>query len=231
MMKNRRNYYRILQVQPDAPFEVIRASYRALMRELKQHPDLGGDQWNAGILNEAYETLRDADKRAEYDKRLFETYIKKPFPDKDFKRKSVTSISCPFCKRPLARHTESGEGCPVCRSPLEPDGDHEAFNRLQRRSLWRIRRPGKLRYYYSRPEKAQTAEMIDISTGGVRFVCNEMLREESTIRLSSPLLKATARVTNYQEREVHGKICYAVGVQFLTVAFAKTKGAFISTLA
>ena len=40
-MENRRNYYRILQVQPDAPVEVIKASYRALMRELRLHPDLG----------------------------------------------------------------------------------------------------------------------------------------------------------------------------------------------
>jgi predicted transcriptional regulator len=35
-MKNRRNYYRILQVQPDAPVEIIRASYRTMMRELKR---------------------------------------------------------------------------------------------------------------------------------------------------------------------------------------------------
>lgn len=34
-MMNRRNYYRILQVQPDAPPEIIRASYRTLMKELK----------------------------------------------------------------------------------------------------------------------------------------------------------------------------------------------------
>ena len=41
-MKNRRNYYRILQVQPDAPAEIIRTSYRTLMHKLKMHPDLGG---------------------------------------------------------------------------------------------------------------------------------------------------------------------------------------------
>ena len=230
-MKNRRNYYRILQVQPDAPVEVIRASYRTLMRELKQHPDLGGDQWNAGVLNEAYETLANIDKRAEYDKRLFETYIKRPFPSEDPEKKSVTSISCPFCKRPLARRVKSLQGCPACRNPLKPDSGHEALNRLQRRSSRRIRRPGKLRYCYSRPGRERSAEMIDISTGGIRFVCDEMPGEESTINLSSPFLKATAMVTNYQERKIHGKVCYAVGAQFLTVAFAKTKGFFISTLA
>ena len=78
-MKNRRNYYRVLQVQPDAPVEVIKASYKTLMRELRQHPDLSGDVWNAQVLNEAYETLSQADKRQIYDRQLFERYTKKPF--------------------------------------------------------------------------------------------------------------------------------------------------------
>ena len=46
-MQNRRNYYRLLQVQPDAAPEVIKASYRTLMQKLRLHPDLGGDEWNA----------------------------------------------------------------------------------------------------------------------------------------------------------------------------------------
>ncbi len=36
--KNRRDYYRVLHVQPDAPIEVIEAGYRTLMRTLKRHP-------------------------------------------------------------------------------------------------------------------------------------------------------------------------------------------------
>ena len=66
-MKNRRNYYRILKVQPDAPVEIIRASYRTLMRELKLHPDLGGSTYDASLLNEAYETLSNSARRAAYD--------------------------------------------------------------------------------------------------------------------------------------------------------------------
>ena len=42
-MQNRRNLYRILHVQPEAPLEIIKASYRSLMTKLKLHPDLGGD--------------------------------------------------------------------------------------------------------------------------------------------------------------------------------------------
>lgn len=69
-MNNRRNYYRILQVQPDAPQEIIRASYRTLMKELKAHPDVGGEHASAYLINEAYETLSDRARRAEYDKKL-----------------------------------------------------------------------------------------------------------------------------------------------------------------
>lgn len=69
--KNKRNYYRVLFVQPDAPMAVIQASYRAIMQKLKFHPDLGGDDWNAAVVNEAFAVLSDATRRAEYDRKLF----------------------------------------------------------------------------------------------------------------------------------------------------------------
>ena len=73
-MINRRNYYRLLQVQPDATLAVIRASYRTLMQKLRLHPDLGGDDWNAALLNAAYAALRDCTKRAAYDRELLAQY-------------------------------------------------------------------------------------------------------------------------------------------------------------
>ncbi len=71
-MKNKRNYYRILHVQPDAPREIIQSSYRTLMQKLKAHPDLGGEEWNATVINEAYQVLKDKKKRKEYDACLFQ---------------------------------------------------------------------------------------------------------------------------------------------------------------
>ena len=65
---NRRNYYRILHVQPDAATEVIEASYRVLMRRL--HPDRGGSSWQAALLNEARAVLTDPSRRAAYDREL-----------------------------------------------------------------------------------------------------------------------------------------------------------------
>ncbi len=73
-MHNQRNYYRILEVQPDAPLEVIRQNYRVLMKKLRMHPDLGGVQQHAALINIAYDTLRHPQKRATYDRKLLQNY-------------------------------------------------------------------------------------------------------------------------------------------------------------
>ncbi len=66
-MKNRRNYYRLLHVQPEGPPGVIKASYRSLMAKLKVHPDLGGDHDAVVLINEAYAALANPDTRRGYD--------------------------------------------------------------------------------------------------------------------------------------------------------------------
>ena len=71
---NRRNYYRILQVQPDAPVSVIRSNYRTLLQKLRVHPDLGGAHWNASLVNQAYATLKNSVKRAAYDQKLLASH-------------------------------------------------------------------------------------------------------------------------------------------------------------
>lgn len=73
-MAERRNFYRILNVQPDAPIEVIRNNYRTLLQKLRLHPDLGGEDQNASLINEAYTILTDPEKRAKYDTVLLNRY-------------------------------------------------------------------------------------------------------------------------------------------------------------
>jgi DnaJ-class molecular chaperone len=75
----RRNHYRILHVQPDAPAEIIRASYRSLMLKLRHHPDRGGSHQAAVTLNCAYRTLSDPDRRRAYDRTL-STAQRAPWP-------------------------------------------------------------------------------------------------------------------------------------------------------
>jgi curved DNA-binding protein CbpA len=73
-MQDRRNFYRVLHLQPDAPFEMVRANFQTLMTKLAAHPDLGGEHWSAAHLNAAYATLRDPEKRAAYDRILLEKF-------------------------------------------------------------------------------------------------------------------------------------------------------------
>ncbi|HEY0086887.1 MAG TPA: J domain-containing protein [Allosphingosinicella sp.] len=67
-----RNHYQILNVAPDAEAVVIEAAYRALMK--RYHPDQAasasrGGEPTASEINLAFATLRDAERRADYDRR------------------------------------------------------------------------------------------------------------------------------------------------------------------
>jgi DnaJ domain len=61
------DYYEALQVHPRASAEMIKKAYRTLMGEMGGHPDLGGDEEKAKLLNEAYAVLGDPDLRRAYD--------------------------------------------------------------------------------------------------------------------------------------------------------------------
>lgn len=61
------NYYELLQVHPRASTPVIKAAYRVIQRELRAHPDLGGREDFAAVLNEAYRVLTDPELRMAYD--------------------------------------------------------------------------------------------------------------------------------------------------------------------
>lgn len=58
--------YALLQVDPLAEFEVIRAAYRALAA--KNHPDVGGSPDRMADLNLAWSILSNADTRTAYDR-------------------------------------------------------------------------------------------------------------------------------------------------------------------
>ena len=147
-MENRRNYYRILQVQPGAPVEIIRASYRTLMQRLKAHPDLGGDHWNAALINEAYAVLTDpAKRRAEYDREV-QAQVRKPVRRRQQPRDRQPRHAagsppgeCLFCHAPhhSRPNRQANAACAACGSPLHratlkrlaADGKR-AINRLPR---------------------------------------------------------------------------------------------------
>lgn len=59
------DYYKILGVAKTATQEEIKKAYRKLAMD--HHPDRGGDTVRFAEINEAYDTLKDPAKRAEYD--------------------------------------------------------------------------------------------------------------------------------------------------------------------
>ena len=64
MTNNARDPFEVLGVSRTAPDSVIKAAYRARIRET--HPDAGGDPAEAQAVNDAYELLTDPDRRAGY---------------------------------------------------------------------------------------------------------------------------------------------------------------------
>lgn len=228
VMENRRNYYRILQVQPDAPIEIIRTSYRALMKELKKHPDLEGDHWSASIINEAYEILSNNVKRAAYDRDLFYYYTKKIPPPEISEKKSFMNIACPFCNRSLIRQTTSDKICPFCIDSNSERNKTVTHNNCHR-SEHRIKKDGRLRYDFALIKKGREAKMLDLSPRGVRFICSDNLQPDSTITIGCPLFKAVARVVNSGNTLLNGKKLYSVGARFLSVRFIHSRGSFYSS--
>src|SRR5271154_4586041 len=64
-MATTRDYYEILGVKKDASADEIKKAFRR--SAVEHHPDRGGDEAKFKELNEAYEVLKDADKRKRYD--------------------------------------------------------------------------------------------------------------------------------------------------------------------
>ena len=67
----KQTYYEVLGVEKNADLDSIKKAYRKLVR--KYHPDVSKDPdavHKTAEVNEAYETLKDQQKRAEYDEML-----------------------------------------------------------------------------------------------------------------------------------------------------------------
>ncbi len=244
MESNRRNYYRILHVQPEAPEAVIRASYRTIMQRLRAHPDLGGDHAAAALLNEAYAVLTDPGRRAAYDAALkprrhpgaggaaarHETGSaatpRGPTPGPSPTPTPTPAPSaCAFCGAPDRRAPRADRLCTGCGSPLQPAG-HTAVE-APGRALPRFERqqPAVIWTHWPQPQGV-AAELRDLSPLGLRLVTAAPLTVGQAIKVDSALFRAVVRVTSVR-REPAGGCCTAGGA-FVTVLFSEPRGGFVS---
>jgi hypothetical protein len=227
---NRRNYYRILHVQPEAPGPVITASYRAMMSKLRLHPDLGGDTAGAALINEAYAVLSDPAKRASYDQ--------KPQSGKaggrnrggvaraPSARPTNAPGVCPFCRAITAATIQANTRCHRCDSPLVPpparlSGKNELFGR---RAMPRMRRSDPVTLVEAWQTPIRAAQLRDLSVAGISIITDHRIGRQQVIRIIGPLFDILATVVGCrsvgQRVEVSGSLLKAI--------FAKQKGVVVS---
>jgi len=243
-MENRRNYYRILHIQPDAPDAIIKASYRTQMQKLRMHPDLGGDEWNARLLNEAYQVLSDPDRCRAYDKEYFDARRKTrkspPHPagagaepaaggpfDCNF---AADPLSCPFCRtaRPATSLLSGPVNCPGCDAPLEVANTLRLANN-SKRAIERFCHRETVTIYLAPDGDGQSGMVRDLSPNGMQLQCRLPLRENQVIRISCNAVSATGRVT-FCNRGMTGEL-FIAGVEFLTLRYRTRCGTFLSVSA
>lgn len=250
-LKNRRNYYRILHVQPDAPLEIIKSSYRALLLKLKQHPDLGGDTWNTVLINEAKDVLTDPVKRAEYDRHLFstqkievrsgnnretESFVfstekSKPHPNPSQPR---TMPVCPFCRSPQQLHTFlAGEpACGRCQAPLYPAEKFKG-KKSSKRTVDRFAKQFDIIYFTEWPsERRYYGQASQLSLKGMQFRTHHSLEPGQIIKIQSNCLRTIAKVVYFLPANSPGnRLENKIGIEFLTIQFLEKSGTFVSARA
>lgn len=230
-MVNRRNFYRILHVEQDAPVEIIRSSYRTLMQRLRMHPDLGGDQAQAALINEAYAVLTDAPSRAAYDESLRQREIHKAATMAGTSYESGSTVAaCFFCDltHGLGAQTTGHDDCGRCGSPLFP-ARRVDWQSEDQRGIRRIPRRQRLMFYTAWPQSPLLGRSRDISLSGMLFATRESIPVGAVLKIESRACTAVARVSNCRESRRFFSAQNLVGVEFLSVRFATMRGGFVST--
>lgn len=252
MRKNRRNYYRILHVQPDAPTEIIKASYRTLMQKLHYHPDLGGDDWNAAILNEALAVLTDAERRAAYDASFINSTAGRQYRGKGKQARAGTHATEEAGHQPYSRPSQqqtrvkagkyrSGpiikchfcgtlgnvmSTCSHCYSPLQPPPP-SGKGASEQRAFKRLHFQGDARVFVHWPqEQGYCAVIHDLTPHGMQIHLDRPLDIDQIIKISSDFLGSISRVVNCApDKQGQG---YLIGLAFLSLCFHRPRGGFVS---
>lgn len=223
--QERRNYYRILHVQPEAPHEIIVASYRSLMMKLRHHPDLGGDHETAARINEAYAVLSDPERRRAYDQardNARHTRLQAPAPIPI----PIRDATCPFCVAPLPRVIAVDTRCGGCEGPLAPIANRMtgARERIGRRTGVRVKKSDSACIYLQPGARATAARLRDLSSTGISLYTTVPVAIGATVRVVTDEIDVLASVVKVQVRErIH-----TVRAKLLTACFLNQAGVFVS---
>jgi curved DNA-binding protein CbpA len=250
MINNRRNYYRILHVQPEAPTEIIKASYRSLMTKLNAHPDRGGDHEAAVLINQAYAVLMDPQKRRKYDEMLLarnsdstkRSYNEAPYKQATsstdtsgnaYRNNRENARSAPATERRYCFFCGNGHSmyvnkhCARCESPLAParPAYHSRLPELfGRRTVPRIAKTGVLVIYPTWPHSGYPAQLRDLSTSGFSISTSLPVKTGQIIKFDSTFLKGVAKVVTVGTNGVP----FTVHATFLSAEFITKSGVFVA---
>lgn len=237
---NRRNYYRILQVQPDAPTAVIIASYAALADYPLQNQDL---------LSEAFAVLANPAIRLRYDNFLSGSANPQPEQSPSTPRygalvprvnintrkhpctrpETTTALHhCVFCHTPFVYQLTFYPSalCLECGSPLPIATiiDQTGLCSQNHRACERTSAVGSLAFYPCWPDTPRHGVLQDLSPKGMGFLTRSPLGVSDVIKIETPHFSAVAEVIRIQQAE-DGYV--SAGARFLTVKFTQERGNFL----
>ena len=227
MPTNRRNPYRLLHVQPDAPTEVIRAAYRALIAV--HHPDAGGDAYQAMLLNDAYALLSDPAKRAAFDTRRASRATARQRTSSLVPVELVAPPArvCPMCRLGLPVRIGRDTRCTRCRAPLAPAlaADARAMP-LDRRNVPRVSKADWAIMHGDWQAEAVDVRLRDLSLDGISMYSGLALPRQHVVRVISTSFDVVAIVVACRRVDR----VFTVHAQLLTALFAKSTGGLVSTM-
>lgn len=221
-------------MQPDAPTEIIKASYRTMMQKLGAHPDLGGDEWNATVINEAYRVLSNDSLRRHYDRQGKGDHA----PASPTKRrtrsgsgsgKSSHSTSksgprrtiCAFCgSEHLSGVSVSKDGrrCRNCDSPLTRAA-MRTRGANERRAVKRVSLNDNVTFCTHWPQRDPfRGQVVNLSPMGMQFIASQPVQPNQRLKLEGFGLSAVARVARCTPRFCFDPQNHLIGVEFITLS-------------
>jgi hypothetical protein len=219
-------------VQSDAPSEVIRASYRALMA--LHHPDVGGDHATAALTNEAYGLLSDPVRRTAYDAQRATRASRADFREQRRSRTDAPATGdaahpvCPVCRLATPAVIRADTRCARCRAPLaavkRPADEHGP---IERRGMPRVSKSDWALLHMHWPSEVIDIRMRDLSLDGISVYCGAALPVHRTVRVVGNVFDVVADIVSC--RRV-GKV-FTLHGRLITALFTAPAGAFVSTSA